>query len=388
MEVISFVGYSAPRFSLRAILKESSRRITGTARQRTGWHQHELQHLFQGAAVCAVRRMRAVFVRPWLFGVAVFVLFEIGAGFAVQTYMQNHTRPLSLHREGTTELNVLNNVMARFTLDDGAGFDERGDLIGGAPPAVPDTVFQQPVTFQTYTVRQGDTVSGITRRFHLTNLSTIIGVNGIDNARALAVGQQLRIPSVDGLLYTVVTGDTLDGIARRYDVSVEDVLDVNDLASPVLQVGQRLFIPGARLSSEQLQRVLGMRFVSPITARYRVSSPFGPRLDPITGTPSNHTGIDLACPQGTPVLAAMAGTVAYVGYSNVFGNYVIVNHGNGYQSLYGHLSQTAARRGQRVQQGTRLGSVGSTGYSTGPHLHFTLYKNGALVDPETLIRFR
>ena len=94
----------------------------------------------------------------------------------------------------------------------------------------------------------------------------------------------------------------------------------------------------------------------------------------------------MACPTGTPIYAAMSGKVVVAGWSNVFGNYVIINHENGYQTLYGHLSKRIAQQGQRVSQGTRIGLAGSTGYSTGPHLHFTVYKNGKLVDPLTLLK--
>ena len=77
----------------------------------------------------------------------------------------------------------------------------------------------------------------------------------------------------------------------------------------------------------------------------------------------------------------MSGTVVVAGWSNVFGNYIIINHGNGYQSLYGHLSKIIAKKGQSVDSSTKIGLVGSTGYSTGPHLHFTVYKNGKTINP-------
>ena len=99
-----------------------------------------------------------------------------------------------------------------------------------------------------------------------------------------------------------------------------------------------------------------------------------------------HYGVDFGVKKNTPIGAAMSGKVVYVGYSNIFGNYVIINHGNGYQTLYGHMTKALCHNGQQVSQGTRIGLVGSTGYSTGPHLHFTVYKNGSLVDPLSLLR--
>ena len=154
----------------------------------------------------------------------------------------------------------------------------------------------------------------------------------------------------------------------------------------MIVVGDKLFIPGAKLDSVTLQKAMGEVFVYPITTSWRLSSRFGKRADPFTGVASNHTGIDMACPTGTPIRAAKSGKVAYTGYSSVFGNYVIITHADGYQTLYGHMSKILCKKGQSVTQSTKIGLVGSTGYSTGPHLHFTVYKNGKLVDPLTLLK--
>jgi murein DD-endopeptidase MepM/ murein hydrolase activator NlpD len=93
----------------------------------------------------------------------------------------------------------------------------------------------------------------------------------------------------------------------------------------------------------------------------------------------------MACPTGTPILAAMSGKVTTTGINRVYGNYVIIDHGNGYQTLYAHMSKIIASKGQWVSQGTRIGLVGSTGYSTGPHLHFTVYKNGNTINPMSVL---
>ena len=200
------------------------------------------------------------------------------------------------------------------------------------------------------------------------------------------MGQKIRIPSRDGLLHTVVSGETLDKLSTKYSVSLSDLLDVNDLSSSTLSVGQQIFIPGARLDSDTLERAMGEVFRYPITASWRLTSKFGSRIDPISGVRKNHTGIDMACPTGTAIKAAMTGTVAFTGYNNTYGYYVIINHHDNYQTLYAHMSKIIAKKGDRVSQGDKIGLVGSTGYSTGPHLHFTVYKNGSLVDPQTLLK--
>ena len=152
-----------------------------------------------------------------------------------------------------------------------------------------------------------------------------------------------------------------------------------------LNVGQVLFIPGVGLDRQTLQNAMGELFILPIAAPFRWTSDYGWREDPITGVRSFHTGTDMACPQGTPILASQSGRVSSVGYNRIYGNFIIIDHGNGYQTLYAHQYKTIAKKGQWVSQGTKIGLVGSTGYSTGPHLHFTVYKNGKTVNPFSLI---
>lgn len=286
------------------------------------------------------------------------------------------------------ELEILDSAMSRFAFMSENEVDSNGNiLIDGKEISLAEISFNQPVSFQTYTVQSGDTISGITYKFGLTNISTLIAVNDIGNVRQLRSGQKLKIPSMDGLSHTVSANETLEGLSTRYQVTVEDILDVNDLDSATLLKGQNLFIPGAKMDSKALQKAMGELFIWPLDGGYRISSRFGPRLDPFTQVPSSHTGIDLAIVQGTPIKAAMSGKIAVVGYTNVYGNYVIIDHENGYQTLYAHMQKPApVKKGQRVAQGTRIGAVGNTGYSTGPHLHFTVYKNGKLINPETVLK--
>lgn len=224
----------------------------------------------------------------------------------------------------------------------------------------------------------GDTLSKIAARFRL-NVDTLVSWNGIKDARSVSAGTILSIPNTDGLRYAVRRGDTLQGIARSYGVDFNGILDANMLSSSVITVGQNLFIPGARLSPNELNRILGSLFLYPVQGR--ISSYFGERPDPFTGVPNVHNGIDIVNTPGTPILAAMAGTVRAVGFNFNYGNYVIIQHSGVYQTLYGHLTRSIVTRGQKVSQGQEIGELGTTGYSTGPHLHFSIFKNGEAVDP-------
>lgn len=295
---------------------------------------------------------------------------------------------VSLEEISAVEIEILDKAMNDFALESGREIDENGNVLNadGSSAVVPAADFRQKVTFSEYKVRSGDTISGISRKFGLSNISTLIAVNGISNVRQLKSGQNLKIPSADGLVHSVKSGDSLSSLSVKYGVTVEDLLDVNDLESQVLTAGQTLFIPGARLSSETLRMAMGELFTWPLKGSWRLTSNYGRRADPFTGVTSFHTGIDMAMPSGTPVYSSMSGKIESVGYTNIFGNYVIIKHVNGYQTLYAHLTKSLVKSGQNVAQGAKIGLVGSTGYSTGPHLHFTVFKNGKLVDPMTVLK--
>ena len=252
------------------------------------------------------------------------------------------------------------------------------------PFAADDTEIFAPVEFAGYTVKKGDTISGIIIKFGLKNMGTILSVNGISNARRLQPGDRLIIPSMDGIFYTAEKNDNLSAVAAKFNLSVTALLDANDLESQTVNPGQKLFIPGAVISAFDLRKALGELFIYPIKGR--LTSPFGYRRDPFTGKRSFHTGIDLAAPKGTPIKAALDGTVSVVGISRIYGNYIIISHGNGYQSMYGHMQSVNVKRGAYLNQGSIIGGVGNSGRSTGPHVHFSLYKNGTLINPLTMLK--
>ena len=235
------------------------------------------------------------------------------------------------------------------------------------------------VQFRRYEIAAGDTLGALADRFDVT-LDTIISFNELRRERDLKEGLELIIPSHSGIRYTVRRGDNLSRIAARHGVSLDAVLDVNDLTSSVITPGQILLIPGAGLSENVRNRVLGRLFIAP--ARGRFTSGYGYRNDPFTGLRKFHNGIDIANASGTPVVASMSGAVAAAGYNGNYGRYVILRHADGFQTLYAHLARTHVSQGDRVRQGQQLGEMGNTGYSTGSHLHFSIFLNGTHVDPQ------
>jgi len=247
--------------------------------------------------------------------------------------------------------------------------------------------FSKPRTllYSVYTVSKGDMIGGLAESFGL-NQDTLISINNIKNARLLQIGQVLRIPNQDGIMYTVKKGDTLETIAAKYKSDASDIQIANELFSDEALPGTSLFIPGARLDWMERQEINGDLFMWP--APGYITSHYGYRSYPFddSGGRQFHSGIDIGAPMGYPVRAAMSGRVSSAGWDDVLGNHVVISHHAGYRTLYGHMSVIRVKTGAYVGTGERIGDVGSTGRSTGPHVHFTVYKNGVTVNPRTLLK--
>ena len=254
---------------------------------------------------------------------------------------------------------------------------DAGDLRGGME------LEPLPLDVKQYRVRRGDNLSVIAQRFGLT-LDTVASLNrtaGI-GVHLLSVGELIQIPNQDGIYLPV--GNDLDEVSLRHGVLPETVLRTNGVTRDLLKPATELFFPGVQHSGQELTLAIGAAFERP--ANGWVSSGFGLRADPFTGRRSFHRGVDIAAPRGTPVRATQGGRVAAVGRGPVLGNYVIVSHYMaGYSSLYGHLDRIHVSRGQAVRRGQTLGRIGSTGRSTGPHLHFEIRRGSIQLNPAQLI---
>ncbi len=237
--------------------------------------------------------------------------------------------------------------------------------------------------YTTYRIEKGDTIGEIAKRFGL-NQDTLLSFNNIKNSRLIQIGQYIKIPNQDGILYAVKAGDSLASISEKYSVDSEVVKTLNNLADETILAGSKLFLPGARMNQIDVQEINGDLFMWPV--RGYISSAYGYRISPFTGARQFHSGLDIAAPQGTPVRAAMYGKVVQTGYDTNSGNYIIIAHHGGYKTLYAHLDVIRVKAGASVNTGDRIGDVGSTGLSTGSHLHFSVFKNGVTVNPRFLMR--
>jgi len=229
-----------------------------------------------------------------------------------------------------------------------------------------------------YLVQADDSLSEIAHRFGI-DLDTLISFNGIRDVSELREGVELSIPNASGLSYSVRSGDTLSEIAARHGVGLAELVEWNELPSSVLDLGQKLFIPGASLPVNARNAVLGRLFLKPVPGR--VVTPFGYHADPLTGIRRFHGGIDIEHAAGTPVAASMAGRVGRVGVNGHYGRYLVLVHADGYQTLYARLSQAHVQAGALVAQSQIIGTMGAPGHGKNSHLHFAIFKAGEPVDP-------
>jgi murein DD-endopeptidase MepM/ murein hydrolase activator NlpD len=304
-------------------------------------------------------------------------------------------------------------------------------VVGGLPGPNPEVIFRdfvpsgsdsglpvpnRPRELVTYTVISGDTVFGIALKFGLRP-ETILWSNYDtlkDNFDLISIGQEFTIPPEDGLIVEVEPGDTVDGLARRYKVDVGMIVQdpVNrlvDLNQP-LAVGRPIFLPGGERETVvwQVPKPVEVRRTASGVRVYRVGR-CGEVAIPALGSGSfiypaprrylsgynfgrYHPGLDFAGRLGEPIYASDGGTVIYAGYSlNAagtpvgYGQYVVLDHGNGYQTLYAHASQLYVSCGQQVQRGAVIAAIGSVGRSTGPHLHYEIRNGGTAVNPWSLL---
>lgn len=244
-----------------------------------------------------------------------------------------------------------------------------------------------------YQVQEGDTISSIAEKFAISQ-ETIVWQNDLAKNAVLKPGQTLQILPVTGVSHKVAKGETIYSIAKKYSAEPQAMVDfpfntfVND-ETFALAVGQVLIVPDGTPPKEAPPPSYYARRTTPDAGAVTASGVF---VWPASGYISQgfawyHKGIDIANKATPDILAADAGAVTYTGCLGWgYGCHVIVGHGNGYVTLYAHLSQVYVNIGQRVGRGNALGRMGSTGRSTGTHLHFEIRQNGVLVNPLNFLR--
>lgn len=246
--------------------------------------------------------------------------------------------------------------------------------------------------FTKYRTRPGDSVWDIARRNGIRS-GTLLWANStvIPDAGTLPAGKDILIPNMDAIEVRLKSRETLSSVAARFSVNASDIQKYNVIKdAKALKAGDKLYIPNPNFVMSALPKGLSRRiagFMWPASYRL-VNSEFGFRMHPIHKRRIFHEGIDIGGGRGSTVYAASDGRISFVGWMRGYGKIIVIRHTDGVTTRYAHLSSTRVTRGQRVEQGQTIGSIGATGLATGPNLHFEVRKNGLPQNPLTYLRRR
>ena len=249
-----------------------------------------------------------------------------------------------------------------------------------------------------YIVESGDTISTIAQKFGIT-VNTVLWENSLSSYSVIRPGDDLDILPESGLTHKIRSGDTLGAIARANDVEVEDILEANNMSlNSKLSIGQKLLIPGGskivRVATvaKTTKSYTGIEAIKNIVKPAPQKTVANKMAWPTVGNRITqyyswrHKGLDIANKTGTPLFAADTGTIEFVAWSNGYGYNIIIDHGGGKKTRYAHMSKFYVSKGDNVTKGEAIGEMGSTGWSTGPHIHFEVIINGVKYNPLNYIR--
>jgi murein DD-endopeptidase MepM/ murein hydrolase activator NlpD len=239
-----------------------------------------------------------------------------------------------------------------------------------------------PLQFFSFELSEGMDLFSLSARLNLP-YECIATLNGLDNPAALQPGRSLLIPNQPGIFVWKPPKSTFQEIVASISMNSRE----NGQSIRFEKEGRvegLWFYRGLRFTAIERAYFLNILFRFPLPFG-RQTSGYGTRDNPFTGDSEFHQGIDFAAPAGTEVFAARDGAVSFVGYDEVLGRMIIIDHEAGYQTIYGHLAEIYVQLEDKIRSGTIIGAVGSTGYSTGPHLHFELRRRGAARDPAPLL---
>jgi len=335
-----------------------------------------------------------------------FFKFETGKKvFAVALYKRRgklagkfiHTGMAALAGVGVFMAPVVANEFPGRNIDPWSVSSAPSVLAAATEEAATETVVSDRIREKIieYTVASGDTISSIAQKFNISE-DTIRWQNKLDKKGTIKVGQKLEILPVTGVSHKVQKGETVYSIAKKYDASPQAIVDfpyntfTND-ETFALAVGQTVIVPDGVMPSDiptaPLERI---RQITPDAGTVVASGNF---VWPASGTITQrfawyHKGVDIANKSAPDILAADAGKIIVAGWPDNYGygNRVMIDHGNGYMTLYAHLSVIYVKVGQTIARGSAIGKMGSTGRSTGTHLHFEVIKSGSRINPLSVLK--
>jgi murein DD-endopeptidase MepM/ murein hydrolase activator NlpD len=278
----------------------------------------------------------------------------------------------NLFKQQQNALNQSQTIIARLT---GAGLNkEEADQLKNR--------LKGEILFFSYHIHEGDTIYTVAADFSLS-ADTLASLNGLERAAYIDNKEDLIIPSIPGLYIREAGGNELERRMREnhesYDFFYPLTLKINGVKQSFL------FYPNLSFTGSERLYFISLPFRSPLDHYWEITSSYGMRVHPITGSWEQHNGIDVRAPLRTPVFSAEKGTVIKTTELDNYGIIIIIEHRGGYETRYAHLDEIFVKEGDFVERGQMIARSGNTGLSTGPHLHFEIRRNGQPIDPVRLV---
>jgi murein DD-endopeptidase MepM/ murein hydrolase activator NlpD len=304
------------------------------------------------------------------FIILVSILLVTGTAFYIYNNITFHSN------ESTESTEIKENAIA---VDVDKDEQKKNDILSSKTTDYPDQQKFVKLTIREHIVKDKDTISGLAKEYGVS-MDTICGSNRLNSYDFIHTGKKLKIPNKDGVLHEITKGQNIYDIAKYFKVPVEKIFAQNNAKNfDFISVGDIIFIPDAK----PLNIMPGFLWPAVI---WRITCRFGWRRDPFNGMRQFHQGLDIRSNYQN-IRATKFGRVTYTGWLGKYGNVIIIAHPGGWKSVYGHLSRIFVRQGQEVRQGQWIGKSGNTGYSTGPHLHFELIKDGVPKNPYNYLKY-
>ena len=237
----------------------------------------------------------------------------------------------------------------------------------------------RPLQIYSVILKKDSTIFALAARFNLP-YETITTLNRINHPEIVKKGSKILVPNTPGIFVPLLPVSDIEFMIKSW----RSMESAHEVIIRGLNLDKFYFLSGEKFHQLERTFFLGIMFRFPLPTGI-ITSGFGERINPVTGKPHFHNGIDIAAPMGTEILASRAGTILNTGYNDVYGNFITIKHEDNYETVYCHLKKIFVELNQKVQSGMIIGTVGTTGMSTGPHLHFEIVGRGQARDPILMI---
>ncbi|MDH5716296.1 MAG: M23 family metallopeptidase [Spirochaetia bacterium] len=264
------------------------------------------------------------------------------------------------------------------------GDDSKLELANNEDNILSSQVNKDKFSLYNHKVKEGESLWRIAQSYNIP-VYTLISANPKISTKIIMPGDLVKVPNMRGICYKIKRGDSLSEISKKFKTNEEEIKKVNNIVGSLIHMGDEIFLPDAK-PLPTVKTIQTNMFIWPLTKKGKITSDYGWRKHPIEGIRHFHTGIDIAAPLNSSIVASADGVVIFAGTNGSYGEVVILRHKKGYFSIYAHASKILVKKGDYVKRGKEIAKVGMTGQATGYHLHFEIKQKKKQLNPFTALK--